>query len=582
MRHHLPELRELVDENVQIFTTWEDIRSAFREGHYREIIYFYNETYYVCLCGGSTNVQLTKEIILTFSTKLPVLTSSASLEELLSVCKTSEKAVVINKFGQTEGILDIKQALFAFHHSYSYLKAYFDTMIDTMDASISMIDEHERTVVWTSGAEQIFSIKKEDILGKPMTEFFQESMLKCRDSLYSGKSYQRFQHQPRPDLFVLINAKPIYLHEDIVGAVAAEVDVTSHVQLHRELFQANQKISDLEQKMQNLNAEPDPFMMINGNSKELDEVKEKIKKVSSTEATILIYGETGVGKELFAKAVHQIREPKSAPFIAINCGAISPTLFESELFGYEKGAFSGALNKGKAGKIELAKGGTLFLDEIGELPFDMQVKFLRVLQENYYFPVGGTKELKVDCRIVAATNKDLEQLVEQGKFREDLFYRLNTIPLTIPPLRERRDDIVDIAHLYLYEIASKYQRQIELISPEAMQLLMEYSWPGNIRELKNVIEHIVVFSSNQVVEPRDLPDRLHQNPGPTSPSMEENSKAPSVPLLSLKEEIERHEKSIIRKALEKEQGSRNMAAKTLGVSRATLYNKLNRHHLEHL
>ncbi|RSL33545.1 PAS domain S-box protein [Salibacterium salarium] len=579
MRHYFPDLKRLVNKRFLIFSSVNELITRLNDGYREEEgIYYYqkNGSYFHVRFNGNTGIEVTEELIECFSVELPVLNRNASKQELISVLETAEYVVMVDKYDFPEGIIDAKSTLSLLFHSYSYLYSYFETMIDTMDASISMIDEKERTVVWTSGAEQIFSIKKEDILGKPMTEFFQESMLKCRDSLYTGQSFHRYQHQPRHDLFVLINTQPIYLNGKVIGAVAAEVDVTSHVQLHRELYQANQKISDLEQKMQKLNSEPDPFLMINGKSDELEEVKEKIKKVSSTEATILIYGETGVGKELFAKAIHQIREPTNAPFIAINCGAISPTLFESELFGYEKGAFSGALNKGKAGKVELAKGGTLFLDEIGELPFDMQVKFLRVLQENYYFPVGGTKELQVDCRIVAATNKDLDKLVAEGKFREDLFYRLNTIPLTIPPLRKRKDDIVEITHLYLYELSSKYQRQIELVSPEAMQFLMEYPWPGNIRELKNVIEHIVVFHTSDVVQTRDLPERIKQRSSASSPA--ETSHAPE-PTLRLKEEMELHEKHIIRKVLEKEKGNKNLAAATLDISRATLYNKLNKHQL---
>ncbi|SDI06253.1 sigma-54 interaction domain-containing protein [Alteribacillus bidgolensis] len=580
MRHQLPNVEDLIDTDVSFFSNINSLLSSIHKGYRDENhLYYYQKdgNYFKFVCREKNNIVLTEELVSCFSVSVPTVKKTESLKEMMLVLEEAEQAVVVGKSDQPIGVLDVKQAFLELYASYAHLNAYFEAMIDTMDTSISMIDEEERTVVWTSGAEQIFSIKKEDILGRQMTEFFKESMLKCRDSLYTGQAFQRYQHQPRPDLFVLINSQPIYLEGEIIGAVAAEVDVTSQVQLNRELYQANQKISDLENKMQKFHAEPDPFLMINGKSEELEKVKEKIKKISTTNATILIHGETGVGKELFAKAVHYIREDKNAPFIAINCGAISPTLFESELFGYEKGAFSGALNKGKAGKVALAKGGTLFLDEIGELPLDMQVKFLRVLQENSYFPVGGTKELEVDCRVVAATNKDLEKLVHEGNFREDLYYRLNTIPLTIPPLRERKDDIVDIAHLYLYELSNKYQRQIELVSPEAMKSLMEYSWPGNIRELKNVIEHIVVFSTSEVVHSSDLPERVRRVSSGTTKTIDSFKREK---VLSLKEEMKIHERNVIRNVLEQESGNKNLAARTLGVSRATLYNKLNKHQLD--
>ncbi|TGV06095.1 AAA family ATPase, partial [Mesorhizobium sp. M00.F.Ca.ET.186.01.1.1] len=275
------------------------------------------------------------------------------------------------------------------------------------------------------------------------------------------------------------------------------------------------------------------------------------------------------GKELFAKAVHDVREGANAPFIAINCGAISPTLFESELFGYEKGAFSGADQKGKKGMIELARGGTLFLDEVGEMPLDMQVKLLRVLQEKKYYPVGGTKQIEADFRIVAATNKNLEEMIREGKFREDLYYRLNVVTLAIPPLRHRIEDTVELAHFFLYEFSLRYNRPIHAISQNVMQNLLQYDWPGNIRELRNAIERLVVFATDGTIREEDLPYSVQSQAKQLPVELPDD-------LFSLQEELEAHERRVILRAIELENGNKQAAAKRLGISRATLYNKLNK------
>ena len=455
--------------------------------------------------------------------------------------------------------------------AYEYLEAYFETMLQTMDTSISIIDELGHVVVWTDGAEQIFSIKKEEILGRPITDFFPVDMLQTLKTLKTGEAVYRRQHQPREDLVVLINTNPIRLQNRIVGSVAAETDITSQVRLNEELFNATRKVHDLQQKMAKLSPSRDPFRDIKGSSPEIKRLKAKIRKLHSTEATVLILGESGVGKELFAKAIHEVREGPDAPFVAINCGAITPTLFESELFGYERGAFSGADQKGKKGLIELARGGTLFLDEVGELPLEMQVKLLRVLQERKYYAVGGTRQIAADFRVVAATNKDLETLVREGRFREDLYYRLNVVSLKIPPLRERMADTIELAHSFLYEFSLRYNRPIHTISQSLMQMLLQYDWPGNVRELRNTMERLVVFSTDGIIQEEDLPFSLPRDKKPFPSSTQ-----PREGHLTLQQELEEHEKRVILQALERENGNKQAAAKRLGISRATLYNKLNK------
>lgn len=491
--------------------------------------------------------------------------------------KSSHKDLVfVMEEGKPVGYVHVKTLFNYVLETYTYLKAYYDAILDTTEGSISAINEDKKTVVWTRGAEKIFSVKREDIIGKPMDDFFPKKMLECFHTLSTGKPVYRKQHQPREDLFVLVNSNPVRLGGEIVGAVVAEMDVTYQLQLNKELSNANRTISHLRQEVSKMSPSQDPFYTIKGSSTKIQKTIEKIKQVGSTEARVLILGESGVGKELFAKALHDVRESEDAPFIAVNCGAIPPSLFESELFGYEKGAFSGADSRGKKGKIDLAKGGTLFLDEVGDLPFDMQVKLLRVLQENKYYRVGGTKQQQTECRIIAATNKDLNQLVQGGQFRDDLYYRLNNISIRIPPLRERIEDVVELSHMFLYEYASRYHRKIDEIPKDIMFALLNYHWPGNIRELRSAIERLVVFAKNDTLDITDLP---------FEPSIDdEMSRSYSFQLtpnqrhsaMTLNKQLQLYEKKLIERAIQSAQGNKLVAAKNLGVSRATLYNKMNK------
>jgi len=234
-----------------------------------------------------------------------------------------------------------------------------------------------------------------------------------------------------------------------------------------------------------------------------------VKRVARTGSTVLIQGETGTGKELVARAIHRNSPRATGPFVAINCAALTESLLESEMFGHEKGAFTGAIAH-KKGKIEIAAGGTLFLDEIGELAPGMQAKLLRVLQEREVEPVGSTRSIKVDVRIIAATNCDLREAVHTGRFREDLYFRLNVVTITAPPLRERREDVCPLAASFIAKISARYQVPEKVLSLEALSLLMRYEWPGNVRELENAMEHAVVLSRGLEITPEDLPRSMLQ------------------------------------------------------------------------
>jgi len=294
-----------------------------------------------------------------------------------------------------------------------------------------------------------------------------------------------------------------------------------------------------------------------------------VEKVASTPSTVLITGESGTGKELIARALHENSARHSGPFIKINCAAIPKTLMESELFGYEKGAFTGAVGA-KPGRFELAHGGTLFLDEIGEIPVEMQVKLLRVLQESEFERVGGIKTIKVDVRLVTATNRDLVQDISSGSFREDLYYRLNVVPIHIPPLRDRREDIPLLVEHFLAKFNDRLKKQIDSVSADAISRLISYHWPGNIRELENLMERTMLFCERSEIQVSDLPPEI----GGLSPV----SAAASPNAASLKEavraETERVERELIQKALDETGGNVTQAARKLKISRKSLQTKM--------
>ncbi len=487
-------------------------------------------------------------------------------------------AVILDSNQHPVSFITSSQMIHILHTYYNQLKAFYETVIQTSDSSVTVIDANERVCTWTEGAEKIFSVKPHEIIGRPITDFFEPKKLEILHSLYEGKRIVGQYHQARSDLFVIINSNPVYFDGQIIGAVVSETDVTNQVVLNEKLFKMSNKVHRLEQEVAKYKDTSDPFHIIKGKSMALQKTVQLAKKVCSVKSTVLILGESGVGKEVFAKAIHEASEKPGAPFISINCGAVPASLFESELFGYERGAFSGADPKGKKGKIELAKGGTLFLDEVGEMPPEMQVKLLRVLQERKYYRVGGEKEINIDFRIIAATNRDLTHLMKNGQFREDLYYRLNVVSLHIPPLRERQEDIIELTHYFLNDFSLSYHRPIHELSPEVMQELHRYDWPGNIRELRNVAERLVVFATDGVIRKDYLPFN-HPTPIPleSNPLISSNSvKEDDEMILSLQEEMDRCEKKIIERALKILNGNKLECAKQLGITRATLYNRLKR------
>ena len=310
-----------------------------------------------------------------------------------------------------------------------------------------------------------------------------------------------------------------------------------------------------------------------GNEPSLLRVLKLVDKVAVTDSSVLILGESGTGKELIARAVHEKSARVNKPFVPINCGAIPENLLESELFGHVKGAFTGA-HQTRTGRFELASEGTIFLDEIGEMPMLLQVKLLRVLQERVIEPVGGSRAVPVDVRVVAATNKNLEEEVAAGRFREDLYYRLNVVELNLPPLRRRTADIPVLCQYFNERLAETRHRSIAEISHEAMAKLKAYRWPGNVRELENVMERLTVFCMDEVVEVDDLPEKLLKSGSTSDVSLELPEEG-----IDLRQMISDLEESFIRQALDRTGWNKNKAAALLQMNRTTLVEKLKKRNM---
>lgn len=312
----------------------------------------------------------------------------------------------------------------------------------------------------------------------------------------------------------------------------------------------------------------DHFHNIVGKTPEMQKIYTLIECVLNTRATVLINGESGTGKRLIAHAIHKFNEhERGKPFVEVSCGALTETLLESELFGHVKGAFTGAI-KDKIGRFELADGGSIFLDEIDAFSPALQVKLLRILQDGEFEMVGDNQTKKIDVRVIAATNQNLEELIVQGKFRKDLYYRLNIISVEIPPLRKRKEDIPIMVEHFIKKHSKHSSKKVDRISPEALSILMEYNWPGNVRELENVIERATILSKSSIITPEDFPEFLL--------AMSPRQHKTDQEKLKLKHALQSPEKELIIKALEKTGWNRSTAAQMLGINRTTLYKKMNK------
>lgn len=446
---------------------------------------------------------------------------------------------------------------------------FFEELLQSEDDAITIVDTKKKVIYWNNAAEQTYQITKEQIINQSITDFFSQDDLMVMKVLKTMKPVKNAYHRPRKDKHVVVNTSPVFNQENtLIGVISIERDVTHIVKLNDNLESTSQELQELKQKM-SPSSPSSPFAKLVGESQALHQMIRLASKTADTDATTLILGESGTGKEVCARAIHDASNRKNAPFIPVNCGAIPQALFESELFGYESGSFTGAEKGGKAGKIEMADGGTIFLDEVGELPLDMQVKLLRVLQENRIYRIGDSRGKQIDVRFIAATNQDLEKLMQENKFRSDLFYRLNVIQLTMPPLRDRKKDIEILAETFLKQFALKYQTSIPELPAETMEVLRHYHWPGNIREIRNLMERVIILLEGTTLTRQDILSFL-----PVSFSNPPLTHTESLPL-----EKENMEKVSIEQALELCNGNKSKAARQLGISRVTLYQKIKKYNL---
>lgn len=449
------------------------------------------------------------------------------------------------------------------------IQEMLNAIIQSSDEAISVVDEKGKGLLINPAYTRLTGLRKEEVIGKPATidisegESMHMRVLKTRKAVRGVR--MRVGQAKRE---VLVNVAPIIVNGKLKGSVGVLHDVSEISALTDQLNRARQIIRTLEAKYS--------FDDIVATSEEMKTVIDQAKLAASTPITVLLRGESGTGKELFAHAIHNASPRRYNKFIRVNCAAISESLLESELFGYEEGAFSGAKKGGKRGYFEEAIGGSLFLDEIGELSTQIQAKLLRVLQEKEIVRVGGTTSIPVDVRIIAATNVNIEQRIIEQEFRQDLYYRLNRMPIFIPPLRQRKEDLLELCQFLINKINQDYGRQIEKIDPTALHFLQQYDWPGNVRELENVLGRAAIHMGLQetVIRPSHFKQlTLSNGRKVTQGYMMKTS-------MSLNEQIDVVEKTIIEEALEHHQQNRTQTAKALGISVRNLYYKMQKYELD--
>lgn len=437
---------------------------------------------------------------------------------------------------------------------------------DAVSDGICVVDDKGVVTAINKGYTEITGIEEKEIIGRNIQVLLDEKYFNNAVSLLVLKEKKKITSLStinKNNKKVLITGNPFFDEEGKVTRVLTVMrDLTELIRLKEQLETTERKSEKYLHELnylRNKNKESANFI---GENFKVKKIKELIKYVAKTDATVLITGETGTGKEVISKEIHDKSNRRNSPYIKVNCAAIPDTLIESELFGYEKGAFTGAQNKEKLGMFEMANGGTILLDEIGEMPLTLQSKLLRVLQEKELMRVGGTKSIKLDVRVIASTNQVLSELIQKGKFREDLFYRLNVVPIKIPPLRERKDDIPLLAYNFLEKLNLKYGKDKNFDSM-AVNALEYYDWPGNVRELQNVIERLMVIDDENYISYNMIDNIIGKN---------RITVDPNDYILTLREAVDRLEKQMIELAL-KNYGSTYKAAKVLGVTQPTVFRK---------
>lgn len=456
---------------------------------------------------------------------------------------------------------------------FNYLQKNFASIIGALHNDLVMTDKNGQIQVVLPSFEDFYGIPASKALNKTVYELEEAKVLSpsvIANVLRTGHEDCILQ-RTLSGKYLMAYAKPIFNSAgEVENVISYSRDLTQYELLKRQYEYLNQTILSYSAKIAENNDSNHMCNDIIGYSKEISVIKSMLHTYAKFDANVLLTGESGVGKTLYAKILHNQSERRNQPFVNINCGAISDNLFESEFFGYEKGAFTGANNEGKKGFVEAANGGTLFLDEIADLPKPMQVKLLKLLDTRTITRVGGVKEIPVDFRFIAATNKNIPELIEKGEFREDLYFRINLLPLEIPPLRNHPNDIPTLTNYFAEECLKKYNTT-KMFSTKAKSALMEYPWPGNIRELKNVIERLCLVTNSETIDYADLPDYIIKH-STINVDIEKSN-------LTLPEMLASVEKNILLKAYQK-YGNTTKVAKALGISQPSVSIKLKKYNIE--
>lgn len=488
-----------------------------------------------------------------------------------------------SKLSETEKLLKEKQT------DYQELEVLKETLLQGVGSGVAITDAEGRINYFNSQAQNLTSLQEANVKGKKLNQIFpgmtynfsgpQDGRRVLTDAIVFAAS-QTNQKQLRLTLAPLSNAT-----EQLIGYVSIFEDITKQRELEEKVrFEEELRWArefELQQRPPGVDNLDFHFEGVIGKSGGIEKIYHLVQKVATSNTNVLITGESGTGKELIARAIHFNGPRRGQPFVAVNCGAIPETLMESELFGHVRGAFTGAVVD-HAGLFKQADRGTIFLDEVGELPIHLQVKLLRVLQEKTFTPVGGNKQIKVDVRVISATNRDLRKEMEEGRFREDLFYRLNVVQMVMPPLRNRKEDIAVLAHHFMRKFAGSHAKQVEEISSGALMHLMNYSYPGNVRELENIIEHAVAVTGKNILTEEDLPGHVKGVPLTEEVELFEKTAPGGADFfftkgLSLDAELETHEKCILLGALKRANGVQKRAAELLGINYRSLRHRLEKY-----
>jgi len=519
---------------------------------------------------------------LTWSTLIPIVLSISSFFVIAWL-----SGFLANKLSETEQLLKEKQI------DYQELDAFKDALLQGIGSGVAITDPDGRINYFNQQAQALTMLDEANLKGKRLDQVFpglsydfqrnrSAGALVTDELALANSSAQGAAKQIRLTLAPLNN-----LNGQPIGFLSIFEDITRQKQIEEKVRLEEELRRGREVELNQTSPAGDNpefhFEGVIGKSGGIEKIYHLIQKVAASSTNILISGESGTGKELVARAIHLNGPRHGKPFIAVNCGAIPENLIESELFGHVRGAFTGAVSD-HTGLFKQADQGTIFLDEVGELPLHLQVKLLRVLQEKSFTPVGGSKPIKVDVRVISATNRELRKELEEGRFREDLFYRLNVVQMVMPPLRTRKEDISALAHYFLRKFAASHDKKVEEISSGALMQLMNHTYPGNVRELENIIEHAVAVTNKNILAEEDLPQHIKSLPLGEEVDLFEKTAPGGADLffskgLSLDVELETHEKCILLGALKRANGVQKRAAEILGINYRSLRHRLEKYDL---